>query len=107
MWWTSPVETLYKITDFFVFLQNNIEIVQHKTIEERCQAAKILKNFSGCTTPVMVDTMEDEATQAYGAFPERLFIIQQGKIVYEGGTGPYNYSVTEVRRWLEEYKANQ
>ena len=53
----------------------------------------------------MVDTMEDEATQAYGASPERLFIIQQGQIMYEGGMGPYHYALTEVRRWLEMWKS--
>ena len=52
----------------------------------------------------MVDTMDDEATKAYGAFPERLFIIQQGKIVYEGGMGPYNYDLEEVKNWLENGK---
>lgn len=53
----------------------------------------------------MVDTMENEATKEYAAFPERLYVIQQGQIVYEGGTGPYNYDLTEVQRWLEEYRA--
>ena len=51
--------------------------------------------------------MTNEATHAYGAWPERLFIIQEAKIAYEGGTGPYNYDVTELRRWLRDYKAKQ
>ena len=50
--------------------------------------------------------MDNEATRAYGAYPERLFIIQEGKIVYEGGTGPYNYRLPEVRQWLGNYKNN-
>jgi len=87
-------------------LQNNVEIAQHKSLKDRCQAAEILKS-SQCPAPVMVDTMENEATKAYAAFPERLFIVQQGKVVYEGGTGPYNYDLTEVRRWLEEYRQEQ
>ena len=86
--------------------QNNVEIAQHKSLKDRCQAAEILKS-SGCPAPVMVDTMENEATKAYAAFPERLFIVQQGQIVYEGGTGPYNYDLTEVRQWLEEYRDKQ
>jgi len=85
---------------------NNVEIAQHKSLKDRCQAAEILKS-SQCPAPVMVDTMENEATKAYAAFPERLFIVQQGKVVYEGGTGPYNYDLTEVRRWLEEYREEQ
>ena len=55
----------------------------------------------------MVDMLDNQATEAYGAFPERLFIIQHGEIVYEGGTGPYNYVVPEVQDWLEEYKGKQ
>ncbi|KAL9989031.1 hypothetical protein ACROYT_G003539 [Oculina patagonica] len=86
---------------------NNVEIPQHKSLKERCDAAKMLIKISQCPVPVMVDTWNNEATEAYGAFPERLFILQQGQIVYEGGTGPYNYVLPEVRSWLEEYKAKQ
>lgn len=101
---------LYKFDSYVAFcwplLQNNVEIAQHKSLKDRCQAAEILKS-SRCPTPVMVDTMENEATKAYAAFPERLFIVQQGQVVYEGGTGPYNYDLTEVQRWLEEYRDKQ
>ncbi|KAL9989038.1 hypothetical protein ACROYT_G003546 [Oculina patagonica] len=86
---------------------NNVEIPQHKSLKERCNAAKMLIKISQCPVPVMVDTWSNEATEAYGAFPERLFILQQGQIVYEGGTGPYNYVLPEVRSWLEEYQAKQ
>ena len=87
----------------FRLLQNNIEIAQHKTLHERCEAAKILKKNSKCAVPVVVDTMENEANSAYGAWPERLFIIQEGELVYVGGTGPYNYRLPEVRTWLKDY----
>ena len=92
---------------FWPFSQNNVEIVQHRTLQERCQAAEMLKKSSGCSTPILVDTMDNEATEAYGAYPERLFIIQDRKIVYEGGTGPYNYKLGEVKKWLEVYKASR
>ena len=87
--------------------QNNIEIPQHKSLKDRCEAAENLKKSSRCPVPIMVDMWDNEATEAYGAFPERLFIIQQGEIMYAGGTGPYNYVLPEVRDWLEEYKAKQ
>ena len=92
---------------FWPFSQNNVEIVQHRTLQERCQAAEMLKKSSGCSTPILVDTMDNEATQAYGAYPERLFIVQDRKIVYEGGTGPHNYKLGEVKKWLEVYKASR
>ena len=33
--------------------------------------------------PFLVDNMKDEASNAYGAHPERLYIILDGKIVYQ------------------------
>ena len=92
---------------FWPFSQNNVEILQHRTLQERCQAAEMLKKSSGCSTPILVDTMDNEATEAYGAYPERLFIVQDRTIVYEGGTGPHNYKLGEVKKWLEVYKASR
>lgn len=83
---------------------NNVEIQQHTNLKERCEAARMLEESCPCPAPIVADSMKNEANDAYGAWPERLFIIQQGKIVYEGGTGPYNYSLDEVERWLEDYQ---
>ena len=33
--------------------------------------------------PFLVDNMRDEASRAYGAHPERLYIILDGRIVYQ------------------------
>ena len=41
--------------------------------------------------------MENSVSKAFGAFPERLFIIQDKKIAYEGGMGPFFYNLEEVR----------
>ncbi|KAK2550640.1 Methylglutaconyl-CoA hydratase [Acropora cervicornis] len=83
---------------------NNVEILQHTNLKERCEAARMLEESCPCPAPIVADSMKNEANDAYGAWPERLFIIQQGKIVYEGGTGPYNYSLDEVEKWLEDYQ---
>ena len=107
LWGTCDISIIFIYFPFWPFLQNNVEILQHRTLQERCQAAEMLKKSSGCSTPILVDTMDNEATQAYGAYPERLFIIQDRKIVYEGGTGPYNYKLWEVKKWLEVYKASR
>ena len=39
-----------------------------------------MEEFPG---PFLVDNMEDEASKLYGAHPERLYIILDGKIVYQ------------------------
>lgn len=51
--------------------------------------------------------MLDAANLAYGASPERLYIIQESQIVYQGGPGPMSYRTQEVRVWLENYASKK
>ena len=54
--------------------------------------------------PLAIDSMADAAGQTYGAFPERLYIIDSnGQIVYKGGPGPMQYHPEEAQAWLEKH----
>lgn len=53
---------------------------------------------------VVADNMNDDAMLSYGALPERLYIIQDGIVVYEGDIGPRGYHPEQVRDWLAEYR---
>jgi Iodothyronine deiodinase len=47
--------------------------------------------------------MKNAANDAYAAWPERLYVIDEnGRIAYRGGMGPFNYKPAEVRAWLAE-----
>jgi len=49
------------------------------------------------------DFMQETADLAYGAWPERIYIIDEsGVIMYRGGLGPFNYHPEEARAWLEK-----
>ena len=37
--------------------------------------------------------MTDDACKAYGSLPDRLYIVHRGKVVYQGGRGPFEYKV--------------
>ncbi|KAM4629103.1 type I iodothyronine deiodinase isoform 2-T2 [Polymixia lowei] len=89
-------------TDGWAFT-NNIDINQHKNLEERLSAARILVEKDPLC-PVVVDEMTDVTAMKYGALPERLFVLQAGKIIYKGGMGPRGYSPLEVRSLLEKMK---
>lgn len=81
-------------------LKNNYVIRTHRTQTERCVAArKLAQKFPGC--PVVVDTMLDTANIGYGALPIRFHVIRDGKVVYEGGSGPMGYDIKDVKRWLK------
>ncbi|KAI8508982.1 Thyroxine 5-deiodinase [Branchiostoma belcheri] len=82
--------------------RNNIKIRKHQTLQERLAAAEMLAdaNLSG---PLLVDTMDDVANRKYGAWPERLYILLDGRVTYKGEPGPHGYHVHQVRDWLEKY----
>ncbi len=53
--------------------------------------------------PISVDDMHETADLIYGAWPERIYIIDEsGTIMYRGGLGPFNYHPEEARAWLEK-----
>ena len=51
--------------------------------------------------PFGIDDMGNAANDAYAAWPERIYIIDEsGRIAYRGGMGPFNYKPEEAREWL-------
>jgi len=51
--------------------------------------------------PFGIDDMSNAANDAYAAWPERIYIIDEsGHIAYRGGIGPFNYKPAEAREWL-------
>ena len=83
----------------------NIEVEEHKSMQDRLAAAKLLVDVSGVEEfpcPIVVDKMDNSASHAYGALPERLFIIRNDKVAYKGGEGPYFYDIDEMEKKLRE-----
>ena len=83
------------------------KISTHKQFEERIKAAQSLEQkfkSMNISCPLLVDFMEDKANKAYGALPERIYVLMNGKIAYMGGQGPFGYKINEVDDWLKNYK---
>lgn len=78
-------------------------INDHKTIVDRLLAAQKLGSFNP-SAPILVDTLKDEASTTYAAFPLRLYVILNGQITYEGGVDFTGYKLNEVHNWLNAWK---
>ena len=90
-------------TDGWSFTNNKYNIAQHKNLTDRLLAAQIVEDL--CPGhPVLIDSMKNEACAAYKAFPERLYILKDEKVVLQGGEGPMDYSVAKIEEWLENFK---
>lgn len=79
------------------------QIPRHKCLEDRLHAARLMRTeVPGCL--VVVDSMENTSNAAYGAYFDRLYILHEGRIVYQGGRGPEGYRISELKDWLDQYR---
>uniref|UniRef100_A0AAY4A661 Iodothyronine deiodinase n=1 Tax=Denticeps clupeoides TaxID=299321 RepID=A0AAY4A661_9TELE len=81
----------------------SFEVRKHRSLDERLLAARnLLEHFSlPPQCQLVADCMDNNANVAYGVAYERVCIVQQQKVAYLGGKGPFFYNLKDVRRWLE------
>ena len=77
-------------------LESNVEdgvlLANHVTIEDRFAAARAGVERLGLTMPVLVDRMDDAVSNAFAAWPERIYVVgADGRIAYTGGPGPFEF----------------
>ena len=82
-------------------VKDDVCYAQPKTLEQRVIIANdFIKRFK-FPLPFGIDDMSNAADNAYSAWPERIYIIDEsGRIAYRGGMGPFKYYPAEVREWL-------
>ena len=81
--------------------QDDVCYAQPKTLEQRVAIANDFTKRFKYTVPFGIDEMNNAANDAYSAWPERLYVIdEQGRVSYKGGNGPFKYDPKEVRAWL-------
>jgi len=91
-------------------LSNTWKIYQHKTIEDRIEAAKNLHDEKQFKTleniPIFVDSMDTKRFEAiYAAWPERGYVFLNGKVAEicngtPNGTIEWRYVISD---WLRKY----
>ena len=82
-------------------IKDDVCYAQPRSLSDRLGIANDFTKRFSYPLPCGVDDMNNAASDAYAAWPERLYIIDEsGKIAYRGGMGPFNYNPAEVRAWL-------
>jgi hypothetical protein len=72
--------------------QEQVLLAQHTTLEERLAAARGGAERMGLTLPVLVDGMDNAVSEAFAAWPERIFVAgRDGRLAFTGGPGPYEF----------------
>jgi type I thyroxine 5'-deiodinase len=84
-------------------VKEDVCYAQPKTLEQRVAIANDFIQRMKYPVPFGIDDMNNAANDAYAAWPERIYIIDEsGRIAYRGGMGPFNYHPEEARAWLAE-----
>jgi len=75
---------------------------QPKTFDERMELAQTFVTEMEIEGPVVVDEIDNIANACFSAWPERLYVIgTDGRIVYKGGMGPFNFDADELEEFLD------
>lgn len=87
-------------------LDDDVLIRQHRTLEERFEAARQGVGRLGLTMPVLVDGMDDAVSEAFAAWPERIYVVSaDGRIAFAGGPGPFEFDPEAAESELESVLA--
>jgi hypothetical protein len=82
-------------------VEEKIVFKQPKTFAERKTAAALLVDRLKYRAPLALDGIDDAAGLAFGAWPERIYIIgRDGTVRYRGGLGPFGFHTDEAEKAL-------
>ena len=75
-------------------------------MDERVEVGSTCMLKMALEIPALVDEMDDAVANAYGAVPERLYLVgRDGNIAYKGGMGPMFFRPDEWQQRIEAYLA--
>ncbi len=81
---------------------------QHQSMEERVETGQACMLKMALEMPAVVDEMDDAVARAYGAMPERLYLIGvDGRVAYKGGVGPMFFRPDEWSEAIGQYLAGE
>ena len=75
---------------------------QHQSYDERESVAQSCSIDLQIGLPVIIEEMDNAIDEAYGAAPERLYLVDAGgRVAYHGGAGPHFFDLDEWEQAIE------
>ena len=79
-----------------------VEFTDPKTDEERHEVASACALRLNIRMPVLIDSVDDKITSAYGALPDRLYLVGKGGgVVFQGEPGPFGFKPPELETAIQ------
>ena len=88
-------------------VQEEVYYRQHQSYDEREEVAQSCTIGLHISIPTVVEEMDNAIDEAYGAAPERLYLIgKDGRVVYHGGAGPHLFDLEELDEAIQKMEAS-
>jgi hypothetical protein len=82
-------------------LEDGAVITQQTTLDERRETARESAERLALGMPLLIDEMDNRASTAFAAWPERLVLVAPDvRIAYPGSPGPWGFSPEEAEARL-------
>lgn len=76
-------------------------IANHTCIQDRKIAAQYLDDDLHPDVHVLLDNVENQGQKVFGTKYERLYVLQEGRVLYQGGNGPFGYNLDDLDEFLK------
>lgn len=77
-------------------VQEGVLFSQHRSYDERESVAQSCSIDLQIGLPIIIEEMNNAIDEAYGAAPERLYLVDvDGNVAYHGGAGPHFFDLDE------------
>ena len=83
-------------------IQEGVLFRQHQSYGEREEVAQSCSIDLHIGLPILIEEMDNAIDEAYGAAPERLYLVgADGRVAYHGGAGPHFFDLDEWEAAIE------
>jgi len=97
------ISEAHPLEGWVVNIPDQPRVNQPKTMEARFDNAAVLAELIDFPVKMYVDTLANQANNAFGAIPERLAVVADGRVQFIGGPGPWEYSIDKLVKHLSTY----
>jgi hypothetical protein len=83
-------------------VEDDVIVPTPASFDERIAVADMCVKHLGIEFAALVDDFGDSTDEAYGGWPDRMYVIDRdGRIAYKGKPGPFGFEPGAVRAVLE------
>lgn len=82
--------------------RSGLAVLEPTTNDERHAVASTCAVNLRLRMPMVVDGEDNAVASVYGGWPDRLYLVGRGgRIVFQGGEGPFGFKPEELERAIE------